>query len=71
MEKLGELVAIRSQLSVFIKGNSTTKFKHYKGLRREDSMYSFLFIFVAEILTKLLKKYEDLSMIAGFQVGND
>ncbi|XP_026378101.1 uncharacterized protein LOC113272490 [Papaver somniferum] len=57
-----------SHLSVLVNGGSTEKLKPSKGLKQGDSLSTYLFLLVVEILSKLINDAGERGQIHGFRV---
>ncbi|CAJ2667257.1 unnamed protein product [Trifolium pratense] len=60
-----------SSMSVLVNGSPTVDFVVGKGLRQGDPLYPFLFLIVAEGLTRLMQKAVDNGNYHGFKVHDD
>ncbi|GKV08436.1 hypothetical protein SLEP1_g20063 [Rubroshorea leprosula] len=78
MDKLGFKVKWRNWMkecvstatvSVLINGSPTEEFHVGRGLRQGDPLSPFLFLMVAEALSGLMRKAEEIGMLKGIQVG--
>lgn len=58
----------QARFAVLINGEATSMFKNYKGIRQGDPISPFIFIMVAEILSKMISKAASNGLLSGFQV---
>lgn len=60
-----------TRMSVLINGAPTKEFSPHKGVRQGDPLAPYLFIMVAELLSRLLSKAREAGWIEGIQVSSD
>ncbi|GKU93427.1 hypothetical protein SLEP1_g7022 [Rubroshorea leprosula] len=58
-----------ASISVLVNGSPTEEFNAGKGLRQGDPLSPFLFLVVAEALSGLIRKAEEIGLLKGIQVG--
>lgn len=56
----------QARFAVLINGEATPMFKNYKGIRQGDPISPFIFILVAEIVSKLISKSSSDGLLSGF-----
>ncbi|KAJ9697646.1 hypothetical protein PVL29_006989 [Vitis rotundifolia] len=57
--------------AVLVNGNAKGWVKAYRGLRQGDPLSPFLFTIVADVLSRMLLKAEERSLLEGFRVGRN
>ena len=60
-----------TRMSVLINGVASREFSPAKGLRQGDPLAPYLFIMVGELLSRLLTRARELSIIDGIQLSNE
>lgn len=61
----------RARFFILVNGEATPCFKSQKGIRQGDHIYPFLFITVAEILSKMIQKAASFGLLFGFKVSTN
>ena len=57
--------------AILVNGNAKGWVKAYRGLRQGDPLSPFLFSIVANMLSRMLLRAEERSMLEGFSVGRN
>ena len=60
-----------ANFSVIINGKSSGRFGASRGLRQGDPLSPFLFILVADVLSRLMKRACECNLIEGFEIGRN
>ena len=57
--------------AILVNGNAKGWVKAFRGLRQGDPLSPFLFTIVADMLSRMLFKAEERSVLEGFRVGRN
>ena len=57
--------------AILVNGNAKEWVKASRGLRQGDPLSSFLFTIVADVLSRMMLKAEEKSVLEGFRVGRN
>lgn len=60
-----------ARFSILVNGAPTGFFSSSRGLKQGDPLSPFLFLFVMEALSRLMKRATELGLLRGFRVGRD
>ncbi|XP_058774268.1 uncharacterized mitochondrial protein AtMg01250-like [Vicia villosa] len=63
-----ELLVFKSNMSVMVNGSPTKEFGVNRGLRQGDPLSPFLFVLVAEALTRLVRKSIEIGEFESFDI---
>ena len=71
MEEMDERLFVLGIFAVLVNGNAKGWVKASRGLRQGDPLSSFLFTLVADILSRMLLRAEEINLLEGFRVGRN
>ncbi|RVW26070.1 putative mitochondrial protein [Vitis vinifera] len=67
----GILLSLAVSYAILVNGNAKGWVKASRGLRQGDPLSPFLFTIVADVLSRMLLKAEERSLLEGFRVGRN